>query len=159
VAQRGQARQLGIIWRRFGWALRCRSRRCEEAARVADGVLSRLNARDLVLMERNWLNSPQASMDNPLGRIHPLDAAAACLWSQLSNRVTARRASKATCVGGPRLNSPQRYNRSAFCGAADQFRPLAIFSQLDPKPTSRFHSELMFASRMARPYSSYFVRR
>jgi hypothetical protein len=29
----------------------------------------------------------------------------------------------------------------------------------DPEPTSRFHSALMFASRMARPYSSYFMRR
>ena len=27
------------------------------------------NARDLVLMRRNWLNTPEASMDNPLGGI------------------------------------------------------------------------------------------
>lgn len=27
------------------------------------------NSRDLVLMERNWLNLPEASMDNPVGEI------------------------------------------------------------------------------------------
>ena len=27
------------------------------------------NGRDLALMERNWLNTPEASMDNPLGGI------------------------------------------------------------------------------------------
>ncbi len=35
----------------------------------------------------------------------------------------------------------------------------SAWSESDPKPTSRIHSALMFASRMARPYSSYFLRR
>jgi hypothetical protein len=120
VAQRDQARQLGIIWRRFGRALRCRSRRCEEAARGADGVLSRLNARDLVLMERNRLNSPEASMDDPLGS-HPLYVAAACVWSQLSRRVTGRRSqSEFRCPALLTCAAHVVVGHLRYCGCAGQ---------------------------------------
>jgi hypothetical protein len=102
------------------------------------------------LMERNWLNSPEASMDNPLGRIYPLYAAAACLWSQLSKSRDCLTSEQSDLRWWPEAEQPATIcNRSACCGTADQFRPAWNSSQLDAKPTSRLHSVLMFASRAA----------